>query len=77
MTTKEAKTEQTAAVYIPFKTLQTSLEVLSQGIPQRLDRTAWPSFSGIVRSQTLSGYKFLGLVIRVGGISAESTQCYP
>lgn len=51
-----------APVYIPFKTFINALETLQQGMPRRLDRSVWPSFSGIVQSQTLGAFKFLELI---------------
>ena len=51
-----------APVYIPFKTFITAIETLQQGMPRILDRSVWPSFSGIVQSQTLGAFKFLGLI---------------
>lgn len=50
------------APYIPFKTLLTAIASFSQALPTRLDRTAWPTFSGLTQSQTLSAFKFLGLI---------------
>lgn len=56
-------TEQDRApVYIPFKTFISAIETLEQGLPPSLDRSAWPSFSGGVQSQTLGAFKFLGLI---------------
>jgi hypothetical protein len=52
----------TPAPYLPFRTFQTAYEALEHGIPKRLDRTIWPSQSGIVQSQILMSFRFLGLV---------------
>ena len=62
----EEKQAGQTAVYIPFKTFQTSLDVFAEGLPPKLDRSAWPTFSGVVRGQVLSAYKFLGLVDKDG-----------
>lgn len=48
------------AAYIPHKTLMTATEVLEQGLPRRLDRSAFPSFSGSMQSWLLSSFTFLG-----------------
>jgi len=64
-----AKSEQhRAPVYIPFKTFITAIETLQQGMPGALDRSVWPSFSGIAQSQTLGAFKFLGLIDDKGGV---------
>jgi hypothetical protein len=56
------KTENRAAVYIPFKTFITAIDTLKPGIPPEIDRTVWPTFSGGLQSQTLGAFKFLGLI---------------
>jgi hypothetical protein len=60
--------QQRAPVYIPFKTFQTAIETLEQGMPPILDRSVWPSFSGGLQSQTLGSFKFLGLIDNSGGV---------
>jgi hypothetical protein len=62
------KAEQRAPVYIPFKTFTTAVETLEQGIPDPLDRSVWPSWSGGVQSQTLGAFKFLGLIGEKGNV---------
>jgi hypothetical protein len=70
--TSETKAKRVAP-YIPFKTLQTALDVLSQGLPTQLDTSVWPSLSGGVRTQVLSAFKFLGL-INDDGLVQENLQ---
>lgn len=65
-TAAETGKDELTAVYTPFKTFQTSLLILGEGIAPKLDRTAWPSLSGIVRSQVFGAYKFLGLINKDG-----------
>jgi hypothetical protein len=49
--------------YVPFKTFLTALETLeSGGVPRQIDRSIWRSFSGLVQSQVLGAFRFLGLV---------------
>jgi hypothetical protein len=67
------KEDKRVAPYISFKTFQTALDVLSQGLPGQLDTSVWPTFSGGVRTQVLSAFKFLGL-INDGGHVQESLQ---
>lgn len=57
-----------APVYIPFKTFLTAVETLGQGLPLKLDRSVWPSFSGGTQSQTLGAFKFLGLINEQGKV---------
>ncbi len=57
-----SSTDKVVAPYIPFKTFQTAIETLEQGVPPQLDRSVWKTWSGAVQSQTLSGFRFLGLI---------------
>jgi hypothetical protein len=57
-----AKEDQRAAPYISFKTFQTALDVLLQGLPDQLDTSVWPTLAGGVKTQVLLAFKFLGLV---------------
>ncbi len=51
------------AAYVPFKTFLTALETLEGGgVPNRIDGSIWRSFSGLVQSQVLGAFRFLGLV---------------
>lgn len=72
MTTNE---ERRSAVYIPFKTLLTSIEALEQGMPpDKIDTSVWSSLSGGVRAQVWSGYKFLGLIDNEGNIQPALSE---
>lgn len=53
--------EQKAAVYVSWSTFKNAVEGLAQGIPNQIDRSTFPGFSGGVQSQLLAGLKFLGL----------------
>lgn len=48
--------------YLPYKTLVSSFENFSHGIPPKIDRSIWKNQPGTVQSQILSAYKFLGLM---------------
>jgi hypothetical protein len=52
--------------YIAFKTFLTAIETLEQGVPPIIDRYVWRTFSGSLQAQTLSAFKFLGLVDETG-----------
>lgn len=52
-----------AAAYMPFKTFLNALDHLkSHGVPNIIDRSVFPSMSGVTQSQLLSGMQFLGLI---------------
>lgn len=40
----------------------TALDYLNQGLPNILDRTVWPTFSGGLAGQMLAAFRFLGLI---------------
>jgi hypothetical protein len=66
--------EQKATVaYAPFKTFLSAIETLEQGVPQRIDSSIWPSYSGAIRSQLLASFRFLGL-INDDGTPAQSLK---
>jgi hypothetical protein len=50
------------APYLPFKTFLSSLDVLSHGVPPKLDRTLWRSQSGVTQGLIMNAYRFFGLV---------------
>jgi hypothetical protein len=57
------KTLTLTAVYIPFKTFLTAVTTFAGGaIPNKLDKSAWPTFSNLLQGQTYSAFKFLGLI---------------
>jgi hypothetical protein len=62
-----AEPAKRAAPYLPFSTLLNSLDVLSQGVPPKLDRSLWRSQSGLVQGQIMNAYRFLGFVDEMQG----------
>lgn len=56
-----------AAPYLPFATFLNSLDVLSQGVPPKLDRSLWRSQSGLVQGQIMNAYRFFGFVDEMDG----------
>ncbi len=67
-------TEKTtlAAAYIPFKTLLTALNYLKEhGVPNVIDKTVFPTMSGVNQSQTISALRFLNLIDDSGIPAAE------
>jgi hypothetical protein len=54
---------QNPPVYLSFKTLQSAIASLREhGLPNKLDRSAWGSRSGMDQTQILSAFRFLGFV---------------
>jgi hypothetical protein len=51
-----------AAVYVSWRTFKNAIEGLVQGIPNQIDRTAFPGLAWSVQNQLLAGFKFLGLI---------------
>ena len=51
-----------AAVYVSWTTFKNSLTGLAQGLPNRIDKSAFPGLSGGVQAQLMAGLKFLGLI---------------
>jgi hypothetical protein len=56
------ETSTLTGVYIPFKTFLTAVRTFSQAIPPKLDKSAWPTFSNLLKGQTFNAFKFLGLI---------------
>jgi hypothetical protein len=50
------------AVYVSWTTFKNAIEGLAQGIPNVVDRDAFPGLSWAVQAQLLTGLKFLGLI---------------
>lgn len=48
--------------YVPFKTFISVLDSFSSFLPDKIDSTMWPSYSGGIKSQLMGALKFLGLV---------------
>jgi hypothetical protein len=48
--------------YVPFKTFLSVLDSFRSFLPDRIDVTMWPSYSGGVKSQLLGALKFLRLI---------------
>ena len=70
----EVSEQKRAPVYIPFRTFLTAIERLERGLPPRIDRSVWPTFSGGLQSQTLGAFKFLGLIKEDGTVEPMLEQ---
>ncbi len=70
MKTQNTGKKQTVA-YAPFKTFLTAIQALEHGVPDTIDRTVWPSFSGVIQSQVLGALRFLGLITPDGTTTPE------
>ncbi len=58
----ENGSQKRVVAYCPFKTFIASVEGLEHGIPNQIDKSLWPSFSGAIQSQLLTAFRFLGLI---------------
>jgi uncharacterized protein DUF5343 len=61
MDTTEAEKKPTVA-YVPFKTFLSALDALKPGVPANINRSVWPTTSGVMVSQILGAFRFLGLI---------------
>jgi len=62
----EQSDKKRTVAYVPFKTFLNAIESLEHGLPNVVDRTVWPSYSGVMQSQVLGAFRFLGLINAVG-----------
>jgi hypothetical protein len=62
--------EKRTAAYMPWPTLQQLFETLTAGMPHRVDRSIFPTYSGGVIAQTLVSLRFLGLIEKDGAPTA-------
>lgn len=60
--TEEIKNKKPIPAYVPFRTFLSALESLEHGVPNIIDRTVWPTYSGLYQSQTMGAFRFLGLI---------------
>jgi len=59
--------------YVAFKTFLSALDGLHKFLPDTIDATVWPSYSGGARSQLLGAFRFLRL-INEDGVPAQSLR---
>lgn len=60
----------TTAVYLPFRTFLTALDILGQGRPPRVDKSVFASFSGVTQALVIATFKTLGLIDDAGNPQA-------
>ena len=66
-TTSEIQNGETPAPYLPITTFRSAVQSLrAHGLPEKLDRTAWPSQSGGAQNQIIGAFKFLSLIDDAG-----------
>jgi hypothetical protein len=56
------ETRRPVVPYVPFRTFLTALDALDAGLPNQLDRSLWPSYSGAIQGQLLGAFRFFGLM---------------
>lgn len=54
------------AVYVGWTTFNNAISTLAETMPNRIDKTVFPTLAGGVQGQLLTGLKFLGLVGKDG-----------
>ena len=52
--------------YVPFNSFLSAIESLEPGIPTKIDRSVWASYSGVIQGQLVASFKFLGLIDEQG-----------
>ena len=68
----ESEQVKLTAPYLPFRTFLNTLDHLKAiGIPHKIDRGIFPSFSGIIQGQVLGTFRFLGLIDEHGKPSPD------
>lgn len=55
-----------APPYVPFRTLLSVLDGMSNVIPGQVDRSLWPSYSGAIQGQLIAAMRFLYLIDEKG-----------
>lgn len=58
---------RTTPVYLPLRTLLDGIDLLREGLPNRIDASVFAPYSTSVRSHLLSAFRFLGLIDQDGG----------
>lgn len=57
---------QNSPPYVPFRTLLSALDGMVDVIPNQVDRSLWPSYSGAIQGQLLATMRFLHLIDEKG-----------
>lgn len=57
----DAERKPTVA-YVPFKTFMSALDALKSSVPANINRSVWPTTNGVMVSQLIGAFKFLGLI---------------
>jgi len=57
-----AELKSLTPAYVPFKTFTSVLDSFSTFLPDTIDSTMWPSYSGGIKSQLMGALRFLNLI---------------
>jgi len=57
-----AENKTLTPAYVPFKTFTSVLDSFSSFLPDRIDSSMWPSYSGGIKSQLMGALRFLNLI---------------
>lgn len=58
--------KEPVVAYVPFKTFLAAIEGFERHMPQPIDNSAWPTYSGAIKSQLLGAFRFMGLIDNKG-----------
>jgi Family of unknown function (DUF5343) len=61
MTNTETEKKPTVP-YVPFKTFLSAIDAIKDNVPANINRSVWPNISGVMISQILGAFRFLGLI---------------
>ena len=59
---EEKESKKVSAAYVSWGTFKNALEKLSQGVPNRLDRTVFTGMAWALQNQLFTALRFLGLI---------------
>jgi hypothetical protein len=71
MPAENGKETKATVPYVPFKTFLSALDTLKHGLPNQIDRSVFPSLSGVIQGQVLSAFRFFGLIAPDGKPTPE------
>jgi hypothetical protein len=54
--------KKNTVAYVPYRTFISALDSLANGLPHQIDRSVFPSLSGVTQSQLIGAFKFMGLI---------------
>lgn len=74
MPAETAKENKATVPYLPFKTFLSALDTLKHGIPNQIDRSVFPTLSGVLQGYVLNSFRFFGLIGQDGKPATELSK---